>query len=204
MDEMGTPEMTEQSEYRDISIWLDKYEDLFSAYDSSNFGARTLSDNFLTEVRKLVHESHDSRNVELKFNLMADQPNPVIEAFIIKNIHDYFALKAISAKGEMTRILRTGSLLSLAGFGLITFLVLVAHNWGSFFLIKGAEMMLDPLGWYLIWIGLDMVFVQSKKEQPTIDFNLKMTTAKLTFMAFGMPEMVEETPQQNEPLSLAS
>ena len=65
-------------------------------------------------------------------------------------------------------------------------------------------MMLDPFGWFLVWNGLDMVFVQSKKEQPTVDFNLKMTNAKLTFMAFGMPVIIEEPVEEHEQLLKAS
>lgn len=191
-------------DYREISIWLDKYDDLFSEFDSSSFKARTLSDNFLTEVRKLVHEAQDAKNIELKFNLMQDEPNVETEALIIKNMHDYFASKAKAAKDEMTSTLRKGGLLSLAGFALITFLILVGHTWSNFILLKGAEMMLDPFGWFLVWNGLDMVFVQSKKEQPTVDFNLKMTSAKLTFMAFGMPVMIEEPVEETEQLLKAS
>ena len=204
---MDTIEITETNpnEFREISIWLDKYSDLFSEYDSSHFKARTLSDNFLTEVRKLVHEV-ESANVELKFNLMADEPNPETEEVIISNIHDYFAAKATAAKNEMRQILRTGSLLSVAGFAIIIFMVTVGHNFSELMLVKGLEMMIDPLGWFLVWNGLDMVFVQSKKEQPTVDFNLKMTNAKLSFMAFGMPAMPEEeaTNEIQQPLPLAS
>ena len=205
MEDLGTNELdlTAPSEYREISIWLDKYEDLFSDFDESDYSARTLSDNFLTEIRKLVQEV-EAGKVELKFNLMACEPNPVIEAFIIKNIHDYFASRAKAAKAEMSGILRNGGLLALGGFALITVLILVGHNLTGNMFFKGFEMMLDPLGWFLIWNGLDMVFVQSKKEQPTINFNLKMTNAKLTFMAFGMPVMIEEAPEEQQQLPLAS
>ncbi len=203
MDTFETTE-TNPNEYREISIWLDRYEDLFSEYDSSHFKARTLSDNFLTEVRKLVHEV-ESANVELKFNLMADEQNPETEEVIISNIHEYFAHKADIAKAEMRQILRTGGLLSAAGFAIIIFMVTVGHNFSELMLVKGLEMMIDPLGWFLVWNGLDMVFVQSKKEQPTVDFNLKMTNAKLSFMAFGMPAIIEEEPTQiQQPLPLAS
>ena len=203
MDTIETTE-TNPNEFREISIWLDKYDDLSSEYDSSHFKARTLSDNFLTEVRKLVHEV-ESANVELKFNLMADEQNPETEEVIISNIHEYFAHKADIAKAEMRQILRTGGLLSAAGFAIIIFMVTVGHNFSELMLVKGLEMMIDPLGWFLVWNGLDMVFVQSKKEQPTVDFNLKMTNAKLSFMAFGMPAIIEEEPTQiQQPLPLAS
>lgn len=201
MEETGTNEITDGSECREISIWLDKYEDLFSEYDESNYKNRTLSDNFLTEIRKLVHEA-DSANVELKFNLMADEPNLETESVIINNMHSYFEHKAKDAKSEKRNILRTGGLLSVAGFAMITFIIMVGHSWSSNLLFKGSEMMLDPLGWFLIWNGLDMIFVQSKKEQPHIDFNHKMANAKLTFSAFGLPVMLDT--EATHEMSMAS
>ncbi len=200
---MEEVETTEKSEYREISIWLDKYADLFSEYDESDFSARTLSDNFLTEVRKLVQEAGNNK-VELKFNLMEDQPDPAVESFIIKNIHYYFAVKVKQAEAEKRKILRNGGLLTLAGFALITFIILLGHTWSSIVVLKGFEMMMDPLGWFLTWTGLDMIFVQSKKEQPHIDFNRRMTNAKLTFAAFGMPEVLEAPAVEADELRLAS
>lgn len=44
-----------------------------------------------------------------------------------------------------------------------------------------------PIGWFLAWTGLDMMFQQSKKEQDTIDFNLKMTKANISYASFGIP-----------------
>ncbi len=204
MEEFATPEeMMPQSEYREISIWLDKYEDLFSDFDSSAFHERTLSDNFLTEVRKLVHQV-DSDKIELKFNLMADATNTEIEGVIISNIHDYFILQAKAAQAEKQRILSTGGILTAAGFTLISILIVIGHNWGGNMILNGLEMMLDPFGWFLCWTGLDMIFVQSKKEKPTIDFNMKMANAKLTFLTFGMPVILEEIEQTVEELRKAS
>ena len=203
MEEIGTPQVNVPTDYRDISIWLDKYEDLFSDFDSSHFKARTLSDTFLSEIHKLVHEVK-SDNVELKFNLMLDQPDAEIESVITNNIHNYFAAKAERAKNEMTTMLRNGALLAGGGFLLIIFLITLGHTWNTLLVLKGFEMMLEPLGWFLVWNGLDMIFVQAKKEQPAIAFNKKMTNAKLTFISFGMPVMMDEIPQTHEELQLAS
>lgn len=200
MEEAGT---NEKNEYSEISIWLDKYADLFSEYDESHFKARTLSDNFLTEIRKLVHEA-PTEKVEMKFNLMADEANAETETLIIDNIHSYFESRAKDAKNKKFHILRKGGLLTLAGFALITFIILVGHTWSSIVILRGFEMMLDPLGWFLTWTGLDMIFVQSKKEQPHIDFNMRMTNAKLTFAAFGMPEVLAAPAVETDELRLAS
>lgn len=185
----------------DISIWLDKYEDLFSHYDSSELKARTLSDNFLEEMRKMVRKVPAS-GIELKFNLMQSAPDANTEALIGDNIHDYFTCHAKAARQDKAEIIRSGAIRIIAGFALITFLLIVRNKWSAVLALHGLEMMLDPLGWFLIWTGLEMVFVQAKKEQPAIDFNLKMATAKLTFITFNMP--AEFTNDQAEEIRLAS
>jgi hypothetical protein len=194
--------------YRDISIWLDKYEDLFSNFDAANLKARALSNSFLAEIHKLVHAG-EAGNIELKFNIMLDQPNAEAETFITENIHSYFARRAETARYDKRVILRRGWIYTILGFAINTILIALGQTWDTELAVKGVELMATPIGWFLVWNGLDLVFVQAKKEQPVIDFNQKMTTAKLTFISFAMPEMLEQPPfdvQQptDEGLRLAS
>lgn len=55
----------------EISIWVDTYDDVFSDFDSRPYDNRELSDDFLTEVRKMVRSNAPGK-VELKFHLMED------------------------------------------------------------------------------------------------------------------------------------
>jgi len=184
----------------EVNIWLDKYEDLFSQYDSSDYKARTLSDSFLAEVRKLVRQATGNQ-VELKFNIMQDATNAETEAVISENIHNYFVAKAKTAREKMKSIQRNGILMAVAGFLLISFLITMAHVLTESMVWRGVEIMMDPLGWFLIWNGLDLVFVQSKNEMPNINSNLKIANAKLTFISFGMPIMLQD---ETGELALAS
>lgn len=170
---------------QDISIWVDKYGDLFSDYDSRDFTERALSDDFIMEVRKLVREL-PSEKIEIKFNLMEEPSNPETEAIIIKNIHEHFAYYADVVQKEMNQIFRNGCLMCAGGFGLIVSLAFLSSMATESSFINGSHLALEPIGWFLAWTGLDMVFQQSKKEQETIDFNLKMTRAEITFMSFGI------------------
>ena len=44
---------------RDISIWLDNYDDIFSGFDPKPYSERVLSDDFLTEVGKVCKEKDE-------------------------------------------------------------------------------------------------------------------------------------------------
>ncbi|MBK6275849.1 MAG: hypothetical protein IPF58_14690 [Saprospirales bacterium] len=52
----------ESSDIYEISIWLDAYDDIFSSFDSRPLSERTVSDDFLSEVKKFV-----MKKAEIKF-----------------------------------------------------------------------------------------------------------------------------------------
>ena len=177
--------LTPGNSFSEISIWVDKYEDLFSDYDSRDFTERTLSDDFIMEVRKLVREMPGDK-IELNFNLMEDQRDPATEEIIINHIHEYFSSFAEIIKGEMTEIRNKGILVGTIGFLSIIFLICLANMAEEGSLLSAVHVAMEPVGWFLTWTGLDMIFQQSKKEEDTIQFNLKMARAQLTFASFGM------------------
>jgi len=46
-----------ESELRDIGIWLDDYKDIFSDFDPRPYAERALSDDFISELKKVCDES---------------------------------------------------------------------------------------------------------------------------------------------------
>ena len=52
--------------------------------------------------------------------------------------------------------------------------------------LHGIILMLEPVGWFTTWTGLDLVFQNSRKDQSTLDFNSKMATAEITFSSFAV------------------
>ena len=44
---------------RDISIWLETYDDIFSDFDPKAYSERVLSDDFLVEIRKVSYEKKE-------------------------------------------------------------------------------------------------------------------------------------------------
>ena len=73
----------------EISIWLDSYDDIFSDFDSRPLSERTVSDDFLSEVRKVCDEK--SRNkIHLKLSIPESLRNTEDEKIIIKRLHLFF------------------------------------------------------------------------------------------------------------------
>jgi hypothetical protein len=176
----------------EISIWIDKYDDVFSDFDSRPFADRSLSDDFLREVQKMT--SHKTKgNMRLKFHVLDDQRNAESESIIINNLNAHFRHIAEVLKNEQKQILKKGYM--LLGFGFVNILVI-------FFLtnlsaekeyLHGIILMLEPIAWFTTWTGLDNVFQNARKGNPALDFNSRMAFAEISFSPFGEPGAPDNT-----------
>lgn len=167
----------------EICIWIDKYDDVFSEFDSRPFSDRALSDDFLREVRKMTSEKQKGE-MRLKFHVMDDQRNPESEAIILDNLNKHFRHIAEELLDEQQATLRKGYM--FLGFGFVLILVIFGlttiSTHASY--LNGIILMLEPVGWFTTWTGLDYVFQISRKEKSAIDFNSKMAHAKIAFSSF--------------------
>ncbi len=171
----------------EISIWIDKYDDVFSEFDSRPFSDRALSDDFLREVRKIASEK-TTGEIRLKFHLMEDQRNPESEKIILNNLNKHFLHIAEQIKGEQRQDLHRGYILLGLGSALILFLFYLTTLPGEIAYMSGIHLMLEPVGWFMTWTGLDHVFQISRKGKSTLDFNKRMSVAKIAFSSFETME----------------
>ena len=177
----------------EISIWIDKYDDVFSDFDSRPFAERALSDDFLREVRKMASEK-SSGEIELKFHILDDQRNPESEAIIINNLNTHFRHIAEALKSEQQQILLKGFALLGAGFLLMTFLIILSTMPSKGTFLTGMYTMLEPVGWFMTWTGLDHVFQNSRKAKSNLHYNSMMAHASIAFSSF---ESIQSTENQD-------
>jgi len=191
VNQTAIEEAKEFLSHPEISIWIDKYDDVFSDFDSRPFAERALSDDFLREVRKMASEKTGGK-IELKFNILDDQRNPESEAIIISNLNTHFRHIAEALKSEEAQILQKGYMLLGAGFLLMTFLVLLNALPGKSAYLNGIYSMLEPVGWFMTWTGLDHVFQNSRKSKSALDYNTMMASATMAFSSFDAALEVTE------------
>ncbi len=183
MDEIPPVEKKELLRKSELSIWLDEYDDIFSDFDSRPIEERSLSDDFLVEVRKMVREK-PTGNVSLKLLIPADKRKKEIEVVAIKNLHTYFRHAASAIHREMIKTRRKGLLLTSLGFLLmIATAYVVSISSRSFFFIT-LQIVLEPSGWFMVWTGMDNIFYNTRSRKPNLEFNTKMAHAEITFVTY--------------------
>lgn len=165
---------------RTINIWLDNYDDIFSDFDPRPYSERTLSDDFLREVRKVCSETTDIAN-ELILQLPDLKRNSEIETTLTKRLHNHIKQndqrfrnlkKKIRKKAMLTLFI---GLLLMLGAGYLS--SLNSRN----FLLNAILVMAEPTGWFLVWYGLDELFYRTKQNKNELEFYSIIAKSKISF-----------------------
>lgn len=153
-----------------VSIWLDRYEDVFSDFDSRPFAERALSDDFIAEAKKIAKEKPGGK-IELKLLLPASYRKNETEEIIVRNLHSHFRHFAHILQSEIKHKRRRGFILSACGFlvmALAVYIISISSNRLYFNLLR---VVLEPSGWFLVWAGFEDIFRENRIRKTELDFN---------------------------------
>jgi len=167
----------------ELSIWLDRYEDIFSDFDSRPFSERTLSDDFIIEAKKMAKEKSTGA-IELKLLMPAQLRQKNTEEIIIKSLHVHFRRFAHLLKDEMKQAKKKGFLLCVLGFSIMIGAVYFAGLAEKNFLNNALRVIMEPAGWFFVWTGFDLIFYLSRKKKSEFNFMDRMAHAEIKFLSF--------------------
>jgi hypothetical protein len=170
----------------EINLWIDKYSDVYSEFDTRPFTERALSDDFIQEVRKMT-ALQPSKNIILKFNVLEDQQDESSEEAIIQSLNRHFAKMAKELREERWQIMKRGYCMLGAGslLILVLFFITTIPQIHELKYLEGMILMAEPMGWFLTWTGLDLVFQNTRNSKATLEFNEKMAKASVSFSSLA-------------------
>lgn len=175
----NTKELLSKSE---LSIWIDTYDDVFSDFDPRPFTERSLSDDFLNEVKKMVREK-PSGTIDLKLLIPKNLRHKETEAIIIKHLHTHFHHQALQCKADITKTVRRGFLLTIFGVVLMVIAAYIVSLSEKFYL-NVIKIIAEPAGWFMVWTGLDNIISGSKQRTQNLSFANKMAHSSITFLSY--------------------
>lgn len=178
MSETGTT--TSRKPGRNIGLWLDNYDDLFSDFDPRSYEERNLSDDFLAEMNKLERENKQGIS---QVELLMPQAirDTAAEAIIVRRIHAHFRKKHRETKSEVQKlrtrgiVMTIGGMLLLAGAGYVASL----ETKGIAYYVLLA--IFEPGGWFLAWTGLDTFYYSLRRKKPQLDYFERMMHCQVVF-----------------------
>ena len=176
-------EMKKVIQTAEMALWLDGYDDIFSDFDPRPYSERSLSDDFLLEMKKAAYgRGRDSD--ELKFLLSPEVRNHHLEEKIKERLRHSFESHYRELLQEKRKTIKRGIWFVAAGV-LLMFLASLAstfidEGFSSNFLV----ILLEPAGWFLFWEGLARAMYKAEELKPEIDFYHKMARSKISFISY--------------------
>ena len=167
----------------EISILLDSYDSIFSDFDPSPYSERTLSDDFITQSKK-ISINKSGKKITLNLLLPKNKRNDVDEKIIIKRLHTYFKSVHQELTHEVKKINRRGLYLTVTGIILMMAASYISYLNTQKFHIHLLLVLFEPAGWFLLWAGLDHLVYSSKETKKDLSFYSKMTKSEIKFLTY--------------------
>ena len=168
---------------RSIGVWLDTYDDIFSDFDPRPYSERSISDDFLSETRKMFREDPKGR-VELKLLIPRKEREKGDETIVGERLRRYFKLIEKIERKKIASITKRGGALSTFGFLLLFIAVLISRMEISSLFTDTMLIIFEPAGWFTIWFGLDQIFYQLPEKKKYLRFFTKMAKAEIHFESY--------------------
>lgn len=162
---------------KNIGLFLESYQDLFSDFDPRDFSQRAISDDFLIECRRATRDKEES--FELNLLLPNEKRSFRDELKIKKRLKLHFQKHFHEKEKEIKFIKKEGAIWFFIG-ALVMFGATFLYDAEKFFL-KFLFIMSEPAGWFLFWEGLDKIFIDAREKKPEFLFYKKMANAQISF-----------------------
>jgi hypothetical protein len=166
---------------KDIKLWLDSYEDIYSDFDSRHYLKRRISEDFLDELRNELKFS-EPLNGNIILLLPQNKRNEASEKVITKGLTEYFQKQYNFHKNKCRYKLNKGILLFVIGF-----IIMLLNSWFTFnykesFTIIFFRILLEPAGWFLLWAAFDFVFYDFATIKTVRNFYHQLSNAGINFI----------------------
>ncbi|HET6991232.1 MAG TPA: hypothetical protein VFJ43_07915, partial [Bacteroidia bacterium] len=167
---------------RNLNIWIDSYDDLFSDFDSRHFSERAISDDFLREMNKLTEEKEELIKT-LHFQIPAKLRDEKTEAIIIDRLSNDFQREYQRFANELNSNRRRGFFMAIFGFAcLISTVILTSADVNKLWQ-NSLKILFEPAGWFLIWSGFEKMFFGGEPVKRKRDFYARLEKCKIEFVS---------------------
>lgn len=166
-----------------ITLWIDSYNEIFSDFDPRPFSERSVSDDFVTQVKRVSHE-HTGKITVLRLLTPEGTQNKLDENIIIGRLQFYFKNRAIQLGDERAKIRRKGIAFTVCGIILMIISTYISFLQLSEFIFKLFLALFEPGGWFLLWTGLDWLISNSWDKKSEVFFYNRFEDIKVEFNSY--------------------
>ncbi|MCF4101203.1 hypothetical protein L1I30_05965 [Gillisia sp. M10.2A] len=178
-----TSNLKDHNSLREIKMWFDSYNDLFSDFDPNPYSNRVLSDDFLFQLKKVTKTS-TKESIRLNFLFPDKLRNNNDEQNIAERLQTFFNLNKNLLIQQRKRSINKGIRLSSIGIILMIIAGYISFLNPNSFYIHLILILFEPAGWFLLWMGLERVLNSSGKTKKELSFYSKMADTTIEFSSY--------------------
>lgn len=139
---------------REIGVVIDTWDDVFSDFDPRPLSERTVSGDFIDELKKRYKETQAGDFI-ITINAPVSLKNEESERMVTNRLRRHFRYKFLQKKKVITVIRIRGLIFVIVGICSLSFLTLATYfKFLNELALQIVSIILMPLGWFGIWEGL--------------------------------------------------
>ena len=167
----------------EISLMLDKYDDIYSDFDPRPYTERAISYDFLDEMKRASRDMPSGR-IELKLMIPKHERSLAKENFVRKRLHAHFKKHHSRLHDEINKLRIHGILIAAIGFVLMGIALFITDLNLSTRIANLVLVIIEPSGWFAMWFGLDKIFYTAGEKKSDMKFYDKMSKCDITFTPY--------------------
>ncbi|MCK9615053.1 MAG: hypothetical protein M0R48_06080 [Candidatus Omnitrophica bacterium] len=138
----------------EIGVVIDAWDDIFSDFDPRALSERTVSGDFIDELKKRYKET-PAGNFIITIHVPFSLKNEESERMVVNRLRKHFRYKFLQKKKVIAIIRIRGIVFVIVGICSLSFLTLATYfKFLSELTLQISSIILMPLGWFGIWEGL--------------------------------------------------
>jgi hypothetical protein len=153
----------------ELSLWLDYYDDIYSDFDSRHYLKRRISEDFLHELHVAVKYKKE-RATDLVLLLPQEKRDESSEKIIINSLKEFFTDQFRNYNDKFKKKLNTGIILLLTGLVIMAINSFISFKAVHSFSTTIVKIILEPAGWFLLWLSFDFLFYDLREIRKDKDF----------------------------------
>lgn len=165
------------NENQQIAIRLEQFDDIFSDFDMRSYEKRSLSVDFIDEIKRASVDKDDS-GLELALYVPEKERDDSLENTIKDRLAAHFTRHLGLIKKEKRSTLGKGWLMVVLGVvAMIAATFIFSEDPSGNLLLSFLVVFLEPAAWFLLWEGMDLIIFTSKEIDPELRFYRKMSVS---------------------------
>ncbi|MBU1853943.1 MAG: hypothetical protein KJ957_07865 [Candidatus Omnitrophica bacterium] len=142
---------------KEISIAIDTWDDIFSDFDPRPLNDRTLSEDFISELKKRHRETRKGHFVVTVY-VPLSMKDEKSEKIVVQRLKRHFKYTSMQNQKEINLNRLRGIFFVIGGICFLSFLTLVTFfELFSELTVEMLGIILMPLGWFGIWEGFSKI-----------------------------------------------